>query len=75
VSLNRQGIGAAVNYRAVHGLTYFRERLERPVARWGELPVAEEMGDRTLSLPLYPTLADDAVDEVARALRAALEAP
>jgi dTDP-4-amino-4,6-dideoxygalactose transaminase len=51
--LGAAGIGTAVNYRAVHLLTYFSEACG--VAR-GSLPVAEEIGDRTLSLPMYPTL-------------------
>ena len=32
------------------------------------LPVAEEMGDRTLSLPLYPTLSADHQDRVVEAV-------
>jgi UDP-4-amino-4-deoxy-L-arabinose-oxoglutarate aminotransferase len=51
--LGRLGIGTAVNYRALHILTYFAETLRIPR---GALPVAEEIGDRTISLPLYPTL-------------------
>jgi len=52
-ALGRSGIGTAVNYRALHDLTYFAEALR---IRRGTLPVAEEIGDRTISLPLYPTL-------------------
>jgi UDP-4-amino-4-deoxy-L-arabinose-oxoglutarate aminotransferase len=69
--LGEAGIGTAVNYRAIHGLTYLVETLALPR---GSLPVAEEMGDRTLSLPLYPTLTeaeqDRVVDAVATAWRA-----
>jgi UDP-4-amino-4-deoxy-L-arabinose-oxoglutarate aminotransferase len=68
--LGAEGIGTAVNYRAIHTLTYLVERLHVPT---GALPVAEEIGDRTLSLPLYPTLTeaeqDRVVDAVARSLR------
>ncbi len=68
--LGAAGIGTAVNYRAVHLLTYFTEALG--VAR-GSLPVAEEIGDRTVSLPMYPTLStedqDRVVDAVAEAWR------
>jgi UDP-4-amino-4-deoxy-L-arabinose-oxoglutarate aminotransferase len=52
-SLGRSGIGTAVNYRALHDLTFFAKTLR---IRRGSLPVAEEVGDRTISLPLYPTL-------------------
>jgi len=66
--LSAAGIGTAVNYRAIHGLTYLVEALGIPQ---GTLPVAEEMGDRTLSLPMYPTLPeadqDRVVDAVAQA--------
>jgi UDP-4-amino-4-deoxy-L-arabinose-oxoglutarate aminotransferase len=66
--LGAAGIGTAVNYRAIHLLTYLAESLSVPR---GSLPVAEEIGDRTISLPLYPTLAvadqDRVVDAVATA--------
>ncbi len=65
--LGAAGIGTAVNYRAIHVLTYLVEALGIPR---GALPVAEEMGDRTLSLPMYPTLPEGdqerVVDAVAR---------
>jgi dTDP-4-amino-4,6-dideoxygalactose transaminase len=66
--LGEAGIGTAVNYRAIHLLTHLTERLglER-----GALPVAEEMGDRTISLPMYPTLGSDDQDRVVAAVAAA----
>jgi dTDP-4-amino-4,6-dideoxygalactose transaminase len=66
--LGEEGIGTAVNYRAIHLLTYLAECLGVPR---GALPVAEEIGDRTISLPMYPTLTaheqDRVVDAVATA--------
>jgi dTDP-4-amino-4,6-dideoxygalactose transaminase len=66
--LGQAGIGAAVHYRAIHRLTYLVEALGIPC---GALPVAEEIGDRTISIPMYPTLGDAeqdrVVDAVARA--------
>jgi dTDP-4-amino-4,6-dideoxygalactose transaminase len=66
--LGASGIGTAVNYRAIHGLKYLAETLQIPR---GALPVAEEIGDRTLSLPMYPTLSEAdqqrVVDAVAQA--------
>jgi len=53
--LGAAGIGTAVNYRAIHTLTYLAELLGLPR---GALPVAEEIGDRTVSLPMYPTLSE-----------------
>lgn len=63
--LSRAGIGCAVNYRAVHTLEYYREVLGfRPE----DFPVAREIGERTLSLPLWPDLPETDVDRVCRTL-------
>jgi dTDP-4-amino-4,6-dideoxygalactose transaminase len=59
------GIGTAVNYRAIHLLTYLAESLAIPR---GALPIAEEIGDRTISLPMYPTLGRDDQDRVVDAV-------
>jgi dTDP-4-amino-4,6-dideoxygalactose transaminase len=59
--VQEQGVGCAVNYRAVHVLRYFRETYGyRPE----DFPIADQIGRRTLSLPLYPKLT---AEEVARA--------
>jgi UDP-4-amino-4-deoxy-L-arabinose-oxoglutarate aminotransferase len=59
--LGEAGVGTAVNYRAIHLLTYLAEALGLPR---GSFPVAEELGDRTISLPMYPTLKPAAQDLV-----------
>ncbi|MBI4862736.1 MAG: DegT/DnrJ/EryC1/StrS family aminotransferase [Candidatus Riflebacteria bacterium] len=64
--LQDRGIGVAVNYRAIHLLTYYSQRFG---FRRGAFPVAERIGDSTLTLPLYPGLPDEAVDTVIRAVR------
>jgi UDP-4-amino-4-deoxy-L-arabinose-oxoglutarate aminotransferase len=64
-SLGRSGIGTAVNYRALHDLTYFADTLR---IRRGTLPVSEEIGDRTISLPLYPTLTAEEQQSVVEAV-------
>jgi UDP-4-amino-4-deoxy-L-arabinose-oxoglutarate aminotransferase len=69
--LGEAGIGTAVNYRAIHLLTYLVEALGIPR---GALPVAEEIGDRTISLPLYPTLTESDQDRVIDAVAAAWRA-
>lgn len=64
--LQQQGIGCAVNYRAVHNLTYLRKKYGyQPV----DFPVANEMGERTVSLPLYPKLTARNVLFVCRTLK------
>jgi dTDP-4-amino-4,6-dideoxygalactose transaminase len=54
-------VGVAVNYRAIHLLTYYREHFGyRP----GRFPNAENIGERTLTIPLYPRLTDAEVEYV-----------
>jgi dTDP-4-amino-4,6-dideoxygalactose transaminase len=64
--LQKAGISVMVNYRAIHLLTYFRETFGfKP----GAFPVAEKIGDASLSLPLYPNMPLDHVDATVNALR------
>ena len=56
--LQNAGIGVVVNYRAIHLLTYFRDTYGfHP----GDFPVAEDIGDSTVSLPLYPRMLEEHV--------------
>jgi UDP-4-amino-4-deoxy-L-arabinose-oxoglutarate aminotransferase len=66
--LGKAGIGTAVNYRAIHTLTYLEQLLKLPR---GTFPIAEEIGDRTISLPLYPTLDEASQDRVVDAVATA----
>jgi UDP-4-amino-4-deoxy-L-arabinose-oxoglutarate aminotransferase len=70
--LGERGIGVAVNYRAVHTLQYYRERFGH--AR-DAFPVAADIGDRTISLPLHTQLSEGDVDRVVAALDETLAAP
>lgn len=64
-ALQDRGIGVAVNYRAVHLLSFYRQRFGfKP----GDFPVAEAIGERTLSLPFYPGLTDAEVERVINAV-------
>ena len=63
--LQQRKIGAMVNYRAIHRLTWFRETYG---FRGGEFPIAERIGDETLSLPFYPRMPHEHVEVVARTL-------
>lgn len=61
--LQQQGVGCVVNYRAVHLREWYRRQFGyRP----GDFPVAEAIGERTISIPLYPALTDEEVDYVIR---------
>ena len=70
--LEQRGIGVAVNYRAVHLLSYYAQRFGY---HRGDLPVAESIGNRTISLPLFPQMTDEQVDRVIEAVKEVVGAP
>lgn len=63
VVLQEKGIGVAVNYRPIHLLKYYKERFG---FKEGDFPVAKDIGKRTISLPLYPSLKDTEVNYIIR---------
>jgi len=66
LALQKKGIGVVVNYRAVHLLYFYRKTFGY---LRGSFPVAERIGDQTITLPLNPSLSDDEVEKVIRAVR------
>jgi len=68
--LQERGIGVSINFVPVHRMTYYRERFGY---RDGMFPVAEEIGARTISLPLYPKLTDEEVEYVIESVRETVE--
>jgi dTDP-4-amino-4,6-dideoxygalactose transaminase len=64
--MEENGIGCAVNYRALHTLTYFREKFGYKPE---DFPIANEIGNRTISLPLYPKLTEEEVKIVSETLK------
>jgi dTDP-4-amino-4,6-dideoxygalactose transaminase len=68
--LQERGIGVAVNYRALHGLHYFRETFRfQP----DDYPIAYAIGESTLSLPFYPRLKRAETAYVISSLKEVLE--
>lgn len=66
-SLHAAGIQTSLHYPPVHLFGHYRERLGyRP----GDLPVAEDLAARIVTLPLYATMTADQVDEVCACLAA-----
>lgn len=63
---HRAGIAVMVNYRPIHLLGYFREAFDH---RRGDFPIAEHIGDSTMTLPLYPAMPEEHVDIVVDTLR------
>jgi dTDP-4-amino-4,6-dideoxygalactose transaminase len=60
-ALRAADVECVVNYRAIHLLALLRERFGfKP----GDFPVAESIGEKTISLPFYPTMPDSHIDEV-----------
>jgi dTDP-4-amino-4,6-dideoxygalactose transaminase len=59
--LREQRIQTSIHYPPIHRFSRFRSEGER-------LPVAEEIADRVLTLPLHPRLSAADVDEVCSAL-------
>ncbi len=70
VDLKARGIGASVHYRAVHLNRYYREQLG---FQSGDFPVAEAIGEQTLSLPFYPGLQADEIKAVQHAVSAIVQ--
>jgi len=60
-ALQERGIGVAVNFRAIHLLSYFKDTFGY---KRGDFPKAELIGDSTISLPFYPKMRDEEVDYV-----------
>ena len=69
LDLQNRGVGVAVNYRAVHLMKYYQETMGLPR---GSFPIAERIGDSTLTLPLYPKLTELEIEHVIESVRAAV---
>ncbi len=67
-AMRERGIGIGVHYPAMHLFTLYRQ------LGWkaGDFPQAERVGAATVTLPLFPTMADVDVDRVCTALRETL---
>jgi len=63
--MQARGIGIVVNYRPVYLTSYFAEEYKYSK---GDFPPAEFIGERVVSLPLFPSMATDDVITVVDAL-------
>jgi len=48
--LQQKNIGVAVNFRAIHLLSYYKDTFNY---HEGDLPIAESIGNSTITIPLY----------------------
>jgi hypothetical protein len=67
-AMKEHGIGVGVHYPALHLFSLYRQFGFKE----GAFPVAEDIGRRIVTLPLFPAMADADVDRVCSALAATL---
>jgi UDP-4-amino-4-deoxy-L-arabinose-oxoglutarate aminotransferase len=68
-ALKERNIGTGIHFKAAHVQKYYRETLQLPP---GALPNTEWNSDRILSLPLFPDMTPEDVDEVVAAIKEVL---
>ncbi|CAB1369227.1 DegT/DnrJ/EryC1/StrS family aminotransferase [Denitratisoma oestradiolicum] len=68
-AMKDQGIGVGVHYPALHLFSLYRNLGFKA----GQFPQAENVGARTVTLPLFPAMEDSDVDRVCQALTNALQ--
>lgn len=59
--LKKLGISTVINYQPVHLLKYYKEKYG---FKEGDFPVAEDIGHKTITLPLYPKLNSDEINYI-----------
>lgn len=64
--LQDAGVGIAVNFRPIHLMSYYRTTYG--YAR-GDFPIAEAIGDSTISIPLYPKLREEEIAHIIDSVR------
>jgi dTDP-4-amino-4,6-dideoxygalactose transaminase len=67
-AMKQRGIGVGVHYPALHLFSLYRQLGFRA----GDFPRAEDVGRRTITLPLFPAMLDSDVDRVCTALNEVL---
>ena len=67
-AMKEKGIGVGVHYPALHLFSLYRALGFRE----GDFPQAEDIGRRTITLPLFPAMQDGDIDRVCSALAATL---
>lgn len=64
--LQENHIGVAVHYRPIHLMSYYRNKYGYQEKNFS---VAEDIGNRTISLPLYPALQEKEINFIGKILR------
>lgn len=63
--MKEHNIGVGLHYQAPHLFTYYHEKFG---FKAGDFPVAEHIGDRIVSLPLFPDMTEQEQDRVIQAI-------
>ena len=63
-AMHREGVGIGISYEAIHLTSYFRGKGFKA----GQFPVSERIARETVTLPLFPGLADSDVERVCAAM-------
>ena len=63
-AMHREGVGIGISYEAIHLTSYFRAKGFRE----GQFPVSERIARETVTLPLFPELAESDVERVCAAM-------
>ena len=69
-AMQRESVALGISYEAIHLASCYRAMGHRE----GEFPVSERIARETVTLPLFPEMADSDVDRVVEALRRAVRA-
>jgi dTDP-4-amino-4,6-dideoxygalactose transaminase len=64
--MKERNIGTGLHYKATHLYPYYRDKFG---FKRGDLPIAESISDRIVSLPLYPRMSDADQDRVIAAMQ------
>jgi dTDP-4-amino-4,6-dideoxygalactose transaminase len=67
--LKSHGIQTSIHYPPIHLFSAYQDFRKRD----GSLSKTEDIAAREVTLPLYPTMADDDVNIITRAMREALK--
>jgi UDP-4-amino-4,6-dideoxy-N-acetyl-beta-L-altrosamine transaminase len=68
--LQNNNYSPMVHYIPVHLLSYYKERYNH---KRGDFPIAENYYDRAVSIPLYPSLTNDEVENVVKNITSFIE--
>lgn len=66
--INNQGVGAVINYPAIHLFSFYRNMGFKE----GMFPISEEIADREISLPLYSKLKDKEINYIIKVVSKAI---